>query len=131
MMSIQNSEVRVQNREQKADTTDRAEIRKVAKEMEAIFINELIKVMRKTSENISTEEKGMGNETYMSLFDMEVSKVMARRGVGLQKAIENWLERRPHLSDNKLMEGSNNKIKEKKTSADKINRRCKKILHKI
>jgi Rod binding domain-containing protein len=81
------------------DHDEKSEIKKVAKEMEALFVNELIKVMRKTSESISPDSKGLGNDTYMDLFDMEVSRAMADRGFGLQDAIEKWLEKRTHVSD--------------------------------
>lgn len=82
------------------DHDERSEIKKVAKEMESLFIFELLKAMRKTSESISPDKNGLGNDTYMSLFDMEVSRVMADRGFGLQNAIENWLERRSQISNN-------------------------------
>ncbi|RJQ55747.1 MAG: hypothetical protein C4526_03090 [Nitrospiraceae bacterium] len=92
---------RTQDKELRTDAVNRkSEISKVAKEMEALFVHELIKVMRKTSESIAPDVKGAGNETYMSLFDMEVSKALAGRGLGLQKAIEGWLERRPDMEDN-------------------------------
>ena len=114
MISIQNPQVTIQNAEHKTDTPDRSEIRKAAKDMEAIFINELLKAMRKTTEAASSEEKGMGNETYMSLFDMEVSKMIAERGMGLQDAIVNSLERKPHMSDTKSVSGSDQSTELKK-----------------
>jgi Rod binding domain-containing protein len=79
---------------------EKSEIKKVAKEMEALFVYELIKEMRKISETMSPDEKGMGNETYMGLFDMEVSRVIADRGFGLKDKIENWLENKIQLNDN-------------------------------
>ncbi|MBI5741913.1 MAG: rod-binding protein [Nitrospirae bacterium] len=97
--------ISVQNTGPGAQTSDKSEIRKAAKEMEAFFIYELVKVMRKTSESISPEEKGLGNDSYMSLFDMEVSKVMAERGFGLQDAIVDWLERSPNIVDNVVDSG--------------------------
>lgn len=72
----------------------KSDIRKVAKEMEALFIYQLMKVMRETTDNISNEEKGLGNDTYTSLFDMEVSKVMAERGFGIRHSLEKFLERK-------------------------------------
>jgi len=92
--------ISVQNIGPGTQISDKSEIRKVAKEMEALFIYELVKVMRKTSESMAPEEKGLGNDSYMSLFDMEVSRVMAERGFGLHNAIEDWLERSPDISDN-------------------------------
>jgi Rod binding domain-containing protein len=74
----------------------KSDIRKVAREMEALFINELMKVMRETTETMSSDHKGLGNETYTGMFDMEVSKIMAERGIGIQDAIVNWFNRSPH-----------------------------------
>lgn len=74
----------------------RSDIKKVAREMEALFINELMKAMRETTETMSSEHKGLGNETYTGMFDMEVSKIMAERGIGIQDAIVKWFERSPH-----------------------------------
>lgn len=78
----------------------KSDIKKVAKEMEALFIYELMKVMRETTETMSSDNKGLGNETYTGMFDMEVSKVMAEKGIGIQDAIVNWLDRRPHYQEN-------------------------------
>jgi len=79
---------------QSFDVRDQAEDnKKVAKEMESLFAYQLLKIMRETNNNISDEEKENGYDAYMSLFDMEVSKLFADRGLGLQDAIINWLER--------------------------------------
>ncbi|MBI5408121.1 MAG: rod-binding protein [Nitrospirae bacterium] len=77
----------------------KSEVRKAAKDMEAMFVYQLIKEMRKTAEDISSEEKGLGNDTYMSLFDMEVSRALAERGFGLQDKIVEWLERNPNKAE--------------------------------
>ncbi len=74
---------------------ENAEFKKIAKDMESLFAYQMLKVMRQTSESISTEEKGAGYSTYMGMFDMELSKLLADRGLGLQDAIINWLERMP------------------------------------
>jgi Rod binding domain-containing protein len=76
------------------------EIREVAKEMESLFALQLLKVMRETTESMTGEKKGNGYSTYMGLFDMEVSKLFADRGMGLQDAIVNWLERMPQEVEN-------------------------------
>jgi murein DD-endopeptidase MepM/ murein hydrolase activator NlpD len=66
----------------------------VAKEMEAMFAYEMIKVMR---ESAGTSSQGsLGGSTYMSLFDLEVSKLFAERGLGLQNLL---LTRIENLSD--------------------------------
>jgi Rod binding domain-containing protein len=70
-----------------------SDIKKAAKEMEALFAYQLIKVMRETANALSSEKKGLGSDTYMSLFDMEVSKLFAERGMGLRDALVNWMSR--------------------------------------
>jgi Rod binding domain-containing protein len=76
-----------------------AEFKKVAKEMESLFAYQLLQIMRKTEETLSDEEKGAGYSTYMGMFDMEVSKLLADRGLGMQDAIIQWLERTPGAND--------------------------------
>ena len=76
-----------------------AEFKKVAKEMESLFAYQLLQIMRKTEETISDEGKGAGYSTYMGMFDMEVSKLLADRGLGMQDAIIQWLERMPEADE--------------------------------
>ncbi len=64
-------------------------IKAVAKEMEALFAYELIKVMRETTDMPS--QGAFGNDTYMSMFDMELSRLFAERGLGLQESLEKGL----------------------------------------
>jgi Rod binding domain-containing protein len=80
-------------------SSKKAEHEKVAKEMESLFAYQLLKIMRKTANGLSTEKKGNDHDTYMSLFDMEISKLFAERGLGLQDAIIKWLDRLPEQSD--------------------------------
>jgi len=63
-------------------STDPEAIKKVAKDMEALFAYEMIKAMRATTKESAVG--GLGNDTYMSMFDMELSKIFAERGMGLQ-----------------------------------------------
>lgn len=76
------------------------EFKKVAKEMESLFAFQLLKVMRETNDNMSEDSEGIGQDTYMSLFDMEVSKMFADRGLGLQPNIVSWLERSAGINKN-------------------------------
>ena len=91
----------------KAQNTDSgqriSDMKKVAKEMEALFAYQLIKIMRETSNNVTSKSSGPGNDTYMGLFDMEISRLFSERGLGLQDAIIHQLERMEHNSE------SNNK----------------------
>jgi len=70
------------NIEEYRGRNDPEAIKAVAKEMEALFAYELIKEMRKT---INEETSGgLGKDTYMSMFDMELARLMSERGLGLQ-----------------------------------------------
>lgn len=75
------------------------EFRNVAKEMESLFAFQLLKVMRDTTESMSSEKKGNGYNTYMSMFDTEIAKVLSERGLGLQDSIVRWLERMPVVKE--------------------------------
>lgn len=59
-------------------------IKKVAKEMESLFAYELIKVMRQTT---SLSKGPMGQDIYMSMFDIEIARLIAERGLGIQDMI--------------------------------------------
>lgn len=72
-----------------------SDYRRVAKEMESLFAYQLMKIMRETVNNMSEEKKGIGQDTYSSLFDMEISRLLSERGLGLQENIVKWLERMP------------------------------------
>jgi murein DD-endopeptidase MepM/ murein hydrolase activator NlpD len=61
-------------------TNQKAELEKVSEEFEAIFIAQLLKVMRETIEDSGLLESGFGKSIYTELFDQEVSLNLARRG---------------------------------------------------
>ncbi len=77
------------------DTESSKEYKKVAEEMESLFAYQLLKTMRETAGTLTEDKKSTGHATYMSMFDVEISKLFAKRGMGLQDAILNWLERMP------------------------------------
>jgi len=85
---IQNTENRIQN----TDKDSKSEIRKAVTDMETLFAHQLIKVMRETANSFSNN-KGFGNSVYTSLFDMEISRLFAEKGLGLQDALMRWVER--------------------------------------
>jgi flagellar protein FlgJ len=58
----------------------KAELKKVAEEFEAIFIGQLLKIMRETIEEANPEGGGFGKSVYTELFDQEGALSMARRG---------------------------------------------------
>ena len=59
---------------------DRAELKKAAQEFEAVFIRQLLKVMRETIEESSSEGSGLGKGVYTELFDQEIALNMSQRG---------------------------------------------------
>jgi len=66
-------------------------IKAVAKEIEALFAFEMIKAMRETTG--SAQKNSLGSDTYMSLFDTELSRVFAERGLGLRDLLARGLEK--------------------------------------
>ena len=75
------------------DQKSASEIKDVAKEMESLFALQLLKVMRETSQSMSDEEKGYGHDTYTAMFDMEISKLLSERGLGLQDVLAEQIGR--------------------------------------
>ena len=59
---------------------NRAELKKAAEEFEAVFIGQLLKVMRETIQESGLEGSGFGKGIYTELFDQEVALSMAGRG---------------------------------------------------
>ena len=80
---------------------DNKELREIAKDMESLFAYQLLKTMRESTDKMAGEKKGSGYNTYMSLFDMEISKLFGERGLGLQDAIIRSLERMPGVKNDK------------------------------
>jgi murein DD-endopeptidase MepM/ murein hydrolase activator NlpD len=67
------------------------ELKKAAQEFEAIFIANMLKVMRETIEESGLLGGGFGKSIYTELFDQEVSLSLAKRG---ELGIANLLERK-------------------------------------
>ncbi|MBI4764764.1 MAG: rod-binding protein [Deltaproteobacteria bacterium] len=63
------------------------------KDLEALFFYEILKEMRQSTQG-GFLGKGMGNDLYGSLFDMEMAKLFAGRGLGLGQIILKQIERR-------------------------------------
>jgi murein DD-endopeptidase MepM/ murein hydrolase activator NlpD len=61
-------------------------VRAAAREMESVFAYEMVKAMRATAGGSATGE-GFGGEVYGTLFDMELAKVLASKGLGLQEIL--------------------------------------------
>ncbi len=65
------------NIEELRNRKDPAAVKAVAKEMESLFVYEMLKVMRESSGTSSSGS--LGSDTYTSMFDMELSKVISQR----------------------------------------------------
>ena len=63
-----------------ASEKNKAELKKVAEEFEAVFIGQLLKIMRETIQESGLEGGGLGKTIYTELFDQEIALSMARRG---------------------------------------------------
>jgi flagellar protein FlgJ len=64
----------------------KTQLKGAVKELESLFIYEMLKEMRQTTQG-GFLGKGMGNDIYGSLFDMELAKLFAERGFGLGEII--------------------------------------------
>ena len=62
----------------------------VAKALEAVFANELVKEMWATT---GADNKDFANQTYTSMFNMQLANLWAEQGMGLENAIISQLER--------------------------------------
>jgi murein DD-endopeptidase MepM/ murein hydrolase activator NlpD len=71
---------KVQEAKNSSGDESKAELKKVAQQFEAIFIAQLLKVMRETIQESGLTEGGFGKSIYTEMFDQEVALDMARRG---------------------------------------------------
>jgi murein DD-endopeptidase MepM/ murein hydrolase activator NlpD len=76
-------------------------IKAAAKEIESLFAYELVKAMRATSSTGS--DNSLGKDVYMGMFDMELSKLLAERGLGLQDVLLRGLNRNNYGQNVKSM----------------------------
>lgn len=79
---------------------DPAAINAALTEMESLFAYEMIKAMRATTG--SSSDSGFGNEAYMSMFDMEIARLLAGRGLGLKEMLMKGLIREPGVEYKEL-----------------------------
>ena len=67
---------------------DEGKLKKACEDFETIFISQMLKVMRQTITKSGLLDGGSQQDTYLSLFDEELSKSMAKRGgIGLGKIL--------------------------------------------
>ena len=73
---------------------DPAQIRKVAREFEAMFVAMMLKSMRETVGKDTLTGGGKGEETFRSLLDQEYANAAVKGGgIGLAQTIERELKR--------------------------------------
>jgi len=67
---------------------DEAKLKKACGDFESIFISQMLKEMRKSIPKSGLLDGGSQQDMYLSLFDEELSKSMAKRGgIGLGKIL--------------------------------------------
>ena len=87
--------------EHKKSKTQKLEsLRQSTREFEAIYINEMFKSMRKTIPEGGLVEKGMSEDIFKEMMDMEIARnASSGEGIGLGKAMYEQLK---DLVENKL-----------------------------
>lgn len=97
------------NIEEYRGRNDPEAIKAVAKEMEALFVYELIKAMRDTT-NINKED-GLGKSVYQGMFDMELARLLSERGLGIKdlllKEFKNFLTQESDIKNEKNTDDRN------------------------
>ncbi len=88
------------NLQELKDRKDPDSIKFVAKELEAVFAYEMIKAMRQTTETFS--KGGFSINSYMTMFDMEIARLFAERGLGLQETLIRELNNRINKTERKV-----------------------------
>lgn len=83
------------------DKQDSETIKAVAKEMETLFIYELIKAMRKIAGQSS--KGGLGGDIYNSLFDMELARLCANQGIGIKEMLVRSLDKEKYMQQPKKL----------------------------
>ena len=67
---------------------DEGKLKKACEDFESIFISQLLKVMRQTIPKSGLLDGGSQQDAYLSLFDEELSKSLAKKGgIGLGKIL--------------------------------------------
>jgi len=78
-----------------ATENDPVKLREAAKEFEALFLSQMLKVMRETVEESGLTDKGPGQDVYTELFDTELARTLAGRGaLGIADLLEKKLSER-------------------------------------
>ncbi|MCR4403515.1 MAG: rod-binding protein [Firmicutes bacterium] len=79
-------------------TDTRADLREACEQLESVFLEQLLKEMRRTVQRDGLFGGGRGEDWFQSMFDQEISEAMARRGgIGLAEIIYRQLSRQAAL----------------------------------
>lgn len=73
------------------DIEDKEQLMHAATEMESVFTYELLKVMRQAHGN--PFGNNTGSDTYLSMFDLELSKYISETGLGLKDMLVRQLSK--------------------------------------
>lgn len=95
-------EHRLQAAKSTASARQNGELKKAAQEFEAIFIAQMLKVMRETIEESGLTEGGFGKSIYTELFDQEIAINLSKRGaLGIADLLEKRLTAVADIRDKK------------------------------
>lgn len=81
--------------------TERNRLQRAVKELEALFLHEMLKEMRKTTGGEGFLGKGISGDIYDYLFHMELAKELAERGTGLGEMILRQMGSRGEIKEKK------------------------------
>lgn len=106
-------ESQVGNLQGKADGAD--ELRKAAKEFEAVFMSQLLKQMRSTVHKEEMFHGGAGEDIFTEMLDEEFAKKMSVRGTGIADMLYQQLSRQFGIEDSEILPttGSGNLLQQK------------------
>ena len=78
----------------KSDKPEEVELKKACRDFESIFINFMLKSMRKTVTEGGLIKKGQGEKIYRDMMDMELSSQLSKgEGFGLSESLFRQLKR--------------------------------------
>lgn len=72
--------IRISNQQVIPERVDKNELHKVCQDFESIFIHQMLKAMRKTIPKTGFFGKSSGKELFESFFDIEVGKLISKKG---------------------------------------------------
>lgn len=84
------------------DSGDKAQLKKVCKDFESLFVNMMFTSMRKTVTSVSDEEKSQARETFDDMLFQELSSEMSKgSGIGMADQMYKSLLQQYGMDDKK------------------------------